>query len=634
MTKQRLQELEELYLQAKEAYYKGEPIMNDDEFDRLEEELRDQDSEVIEVVGYDGDRNLKFQHLSPMLSLSKAQASLDGTLPLEQMQSWFAGFPNDTIYESTPKYDGNAVNLIYRSGKLSQAITRGDKLKGRDVTSKMLKIVPLTLKGITQDVEIRGEVVIPTEIFFRKYYGPLTPSNYKNPRNFVAGVLNRDDNSPSVLDEIEFMGVEVRLHDGDYEYPKDTQNWLKVQGFNQEHAQFITFTSKEFVETYNKMKTYREETSPFQLDGFVIKAPENIRKEMGDKGHHPNWAIAVKFPPKEAVTYVTGFKWNIGTSGSITPIATLEPIDLDGSTIKNVAAFNYGYIVKEKIYPGAKVVIAKSGDIIPIIQKVLEVGDESKWNAPKVCPSCGGKVEVETIHLVCTNDDCEGKMFKKFLVAIRTMKFDKFGSVTCKNLYDAGYTSIMDIFDSSKFNKKNLIASGYFKEGKTLDSLISEIEKVKLVPHFKVILSLGFDKIGNTASKQIAKMISGQAYSFAGLEKNAVAGFETGTKKWLKIEKFTKLLESRGIEIEKEVDILNGIGVEMTGSPKESGFKVKSDLIKFLASHGYVHKPLKEAKYLLTDSMTSTSSKMDAARKAKVEIITYEDLIAKLNKAN
>lgn len=630
MAKQNIQELEELYLQAKEAYYKGEPIISDDEFDRLEEELRDLDSEVVDVVGYN-DRNLKHPHLSPMLSLAKAQAALDGTLPLEQMDEWFSGFPSNTLFEATPKYDGNAVNLVYRNGKLHQGITRGDKFKGRDVTSKLIKKVPRVLEGISGDVEIRGEVVIPTEIFFRKYYGPLTPSNYKNPRNFVAGILNRDEIDESLLDEIEFMAVEVRIHDGDYEYPSETKDWLAKHGFVSPHSYFQFFKSQDFVEIYNQMKEYREQKSPFQLDGFVIKAEEKIRKEKGEKGHHPNWAIAVKFPPKEAVTTITGFKWNIGTSGNITPIATLEPIDLDGTTVKNVAAFNYGYITKEKIYPGAKVVIAKSGDIIPIIQKVLETGDIEKFNAPRACPSCGGTVEVEGLHLFCTNDECEGKMFKKFLVGIRTMKLDKFGSVTCKNLYDAGYKSVIDIFDPSKFNKKSLISTGFFKEGKTLDSLVSEIEKVKVVPYYKVILSLGFDGIGNTAAKQLAKMMCGQTYSFSGLEKKAVAGFETGTKKQQKVESFLQILHDRGIEIEKEVDIVNGIGFEMTGSPKDSGYKVKSDLVKFMASHGYVHKPLKEAKILLTDSMTSSSSKMSAARKAGIEILTYEDMISRLS---
>ena len=541
------------------------------------------------------------------------------------MKAWFSTFDKDDEFESTPKYDGNAVNLIYRNGKILMGITRGDKYKGRDVTAKLIKKIPNFLQGITQDVEVRGEVVMPTEIFYRKY------SQFKNPRNFVAGFLNTSEMNEDLLNEIEFMAVEVRVHDGDYEYPADTQKWLKEQNFNTDHAFFLTFKASEFEEVYTKMKDYREKTSPFQLDGFVIKSPEGLRKYLGEKGHHPNWAIAVKFPPKEAESRILGYKWNIGTSGNITPIFSVEPIDLDGTTVKNVAAFNIGYIIKEKLYPGARVIIAKSGDIIPQIMKVLEPGEERLFNPPTECACCGESLVIEGIHLLCPNDECEGKMFKKFRYAIQVLKLDKFGSVTCKNLYDAGFVSVMDIFDSKKFNKENLIATGYFKEGKTLDSIIAEIRKIKLLPMFKVILTLGFDKVGNTSSKQLAKMMAGKPYSFSGLEKASVQGFEPGTPKRLKVEKFQKLLESEGIEIEQEVDVVNGIPFEMTGSPSDAGFKVKSDLIKFLASKGYVNKSLKESKFLLTDSLNSTSSKMANARKLGIEIVTYEDMIARVS---
>jgi DNA ligase (NAD+) len=620
-----IQELEEIYLQAKEAYYSGEPIMSDEEFDKLEELLKENESEVIEVVGT-ADRNLKHQHLSPMLSLSKAQATIDGILPIEQMNNWFKDFPEDTLFEATPKYDGNAVNLIYLGGKFTIAITRGDKLKGRDVTKKLIGKVPAFLEGITNDVEVRGEVVMPTEIFNAKYV-----ETSKNPRNMVAGILNRTDDLDGALEEIVFVGVEVRVHDGDYDYPEDTQKWLLTHGFNTGHAHYILFTASQFEQTYYALKDYRENTSPFQLDGFVIKAPETIRKKYGESGHHPNWAIAIKFPPKQAITKIVGFKWNVGTTGGITPIAQLEPIDLDGTTIRNVAAFNYGYIMRTRIFPGAIVHIAKSGDIIPQIVKVVTHGDESLLNLPTACPVCGTKPEIKDIHMFCPNDECEGKLFKKFLVAVRIMKMEKFGSVTCKTIYDIGYKTIIDIFDPLKFNKENLIASGKFKPGKTLDSLLGEIEKIKSVPLFKVIVSLGFDKTGQTASKQLAKMMAGLPYSYSGLEKLAVTGFEIGEPKRIKVESFITALKNRGIEIENEVDVVNGIGFEMTGSPKDAGYKVKSDLIKFLASHGYVHRPLKEAKILLTDSMTSSSSKMESARKLGVEIMTYSQLIEKLS---
>jgi DNA ligase (NAD+) len=617
-----LQELEELYLQAKEAYYAGEPILSDDEFDRLEETLKENGSEVIEIVGAT-DRNLKHQHLSPMLSLSKAQASVDGTPPLEQMKNWFKDFPAETIFEATPKYDGNAVNLVYRKGKFSQAITRGDKLKGREVTAKLLKKIPLLLQGIDQDIEVRGEVVMPTSTFYEKY------SNFKNPRNFVAGVLNRDA-MDETLDEIEFLALEVRIHDGDYEYPSDTQTWLKQYGFNSQHNYFKSFTSEKFEEVYTQLKDYREKECPFQLDGFVVKSPEIMRRKYGETGHHPNWAIAVKFPPKETITKVLGFKWNIGTSGGITPIAQLEGVDLDGTTVKNVAAFNYGYIVREKIYPGAEVVIAKSGDIIPQIVKVISPGREQELQLPTSCPACGTTPVIEGIHMFCPNDDCEGKLFKKFLVGIRVLKLEKFGTVTCQTLYNSGFTSVIDIFDSAIFNKENLIKTGNFKEGKTLESLLAEVEKVKTIPLFRVILALGFDGVGMTAAKQLARKISDQTYSFSGLERIAVTGFEEGERKKEKVDLFLEVLQRRNIEIEREIEVLNGIPFEMTGSPKDAGFKVKSDLMKFLASHGYVHKSLKEAKVLLTDSLNSSSSKMESARKLGIKILTYSQLIEEL----
>lgn len=628
MDNQRKEELEELYIQAKEAYYGGEPIMTDDEFDRLEEELKAMGSDIIDVVGA-VDRNLKHQHLSPMLSLAKAQAALDGTPPTVLMEKWFDTFSNDEIFEASPKYDGNAVNLIYvRDGKgnsqLHLAVTRGDKLKGRDVTAKLLKKVPLFLE-IDRDVEVRGEVVMPVEIFNAKY------SQYKNPRNFVAGVLNRDAMDEVLLGEIEFMAVEVRIHDGDYDYPEDTQAFLSTHGFNRHHAFFIKFKREDFEKTYHEMKEHREKVSPFQLDGFVVKSSEKKRKDLGETGHHPNWAIAVKFPPKEAITRVIGYKWNVGTTGGITPIVRLEGVDLDGTTIRNVAGFNFGHLVRNQIYPGAEVVVAKSGDIIPQIVKVLKAGDDKLFEYPKNCPVCNHEAVVEGIHLYCPNEDCEGKLFKKFLTAVRVLQMKKFGTVTVKTIYDSGFRSVIDLFDPSKFNKEALIATGNFKAGRTLDMLFEEIEKVKVLPLFRAILALSFTGVGMTASKQLARLVSDQTYSFSGLEKVAVSGFEEGTPKRKKIEEFVSVLEKRGIVIEKEIDVKDGIGFEMTGSPKDSGFKVKSDFVKFMGSHGYFHTNLKDAKILLTDSMTSSSSKMENARKLGVEVLTYSQMVQKLN---
>jgi DNA ligase (NAD+) len=625
---QKLNSREKLFLEAKQTYYAGEPIMSDDEFDELEKELREEGSSVISVVGF-VDRNLKHKHPSPMLSLSKAQSTVDGKLPLAQMEKWFSTFPSGVIFECTPKFDGNAVNLVYIDGKLDMAISRGDGKFGRNVTLK-LKHVPKTI-SINGTVEVRGEVVMPNKIFYKKY-----AQNFKNPRNLVAGILSRDDLTADILEDIDFMAIEIRIHDGQgsagYSYPNSSMGLLEELGFNHRNPlyskEFKFDNIKKFVDIFSTFKEYREFYSPFQLDGFVIKAQEDIRTSLGETSHHPEWAIAVKFPPKEVFTEVTGFKWNVGTTGTITPIATLRPVDLDGSTIRNVAAFNLGYIMKEKLFPGAKVSIAKSGDIIPQITKVITPGT-GHFSHPKNCPQCGSDTEVQGIHLMCSNEDCEGKLFKRFLVGIRILGLDKFGVVNAKLIYDSGIHTLIDLFDETKFNEEEMIASGNFKAGKTLTSLVKEVENLKSIPLFKAIVALGFDKVGTTASKQLAKMMRGQTYSYSGLEKVAVTGFLPGEKKREKVEKFLSILESRGISIEDEIDTSGTVGFEMTGKPNFN-FTVKSDLVKYAASKGFSHTGLKDAKYLITDSLNSDSSKMQMALKLGKEVITYEKFVSEI----
>jgi DNA ligase (NAD+) len=624
-----IQQLEELYIRAKAAYYEGESIMTDDEFDRLEEELKELGSEVVEIVGNPIDRNAKFPHWSQMGSLSKVQASLDGTLPIEQMNKWFDSFPEEVIFEATPKFDGNAVNLMYKRGKLERCVSRGNGIKGRDITQKLVGKIPNDL-GVHYDVEIRAEVVMPISIFQAKY-----ASESKNARNFVAGVLNRIENDPEVLSELEILAIEARVYrditgdaSSDYDYPLNSMELIKSWGFLP--SKTIYFKKDEFERVYQEMKNYRENESPYLLDGMVVKAQEDIRKTIGYTGHHPSWAIAVKFPPKEAVTKILGFKWNVGTSGEISPIANFEPVDLDGTVVKNAAAFNYGHIVREQLYPGAEVTVAKAGDIIPQIYKVIKKGDPSSFIYPTHCPKCNTETVIDGIHLMCPNEECEGKLYRKFLIGIRTFQTKRFGGVTVKNLYDAGYTRVHDVFDIEKFNEEKLIATGKFSKGKTLEYLIAEIENIKSVPLHRCILSLQFDKVGISAAKQIAKMIRGQKYSFSGLVGTAIQGWNPGENRREKLEELLRLMEARGIVIENEPDEIAGIGYEMTGSPKGSGFDTKSELEKFLSNYGYVHKGLKESKILLTDSMNSSSSKMAMARKLGIEIKTYSDFINSL----
>jgi DNA ligase (NAD+) len=446
----------------------------------------------------------------------------------------------------------------------------------------------------------------------------------------VAGVVNKSEVSDDLLNEIVFMAVEARIHDGDFDYPKDTNDFLKVNGFNSTYPAFtVTFTRDTFQKVYFQMKNYRENVSHFQLDGFVIKGPESSRKSLGDSGHHPNWAIAIKFPPVPAITKVIEIENRVATSGEAIPRICLEAVELDGTTVRHTAGYNWGYIIEKGLFPGAEVEIVKSGDIIPIITKVLK--PNFIGTLPTNC-QCGSPLSMEGIHLMCISDDCIVKARKKFIIGIGRYEMKHWGGTTRSNIFDAGFDSVWKIFDPAMFNKTTLIATGYFKEGRTLDKLFESLEKIEKVTLPQVIVSLGFDGVGRTASRQVAKMIRGKEYSFKGLEKKKLEGFLINEPKRNKVENLVKTLEYFGIKVEEEIELTDGIGYEMTGSPKASEYPVKRDLEKFLISKGYIHKALnKGAKVLLTDSLNSTKSKMAAARKAGIEIIEYTEFINKLN---
>jgi len=605
-------DLEQLYFQAKGAYYNGEPIMSDDEFDILENNLLSMGSDAPHIVGAD-DRKAKYSHPSPMLSLAKYQATLDGTPPTEAATNWMKSI-NDLNYEITPKYDGNAANAIYQDGKLLQVLSRGNGTKGRDITSKVRHNFPETI-AITGTVEIRGEVVIAVETFNKKY------SDFKNPRNYVAGVLNRDENPADAIADLDFIPVEVRQHNEDgYAF----RTIHDVPGFK--HYPFMAkIFIDEFEATYHAMLRYRNETCEYQLDGFVIKADEETRPRLGENSHDPNWAIAIKFPPKEAITKIVGIQWNWGKSGEVTPVAIMEPVDLDGSTVSRATMFNYGYVKNMKAFPGAIVAIAKSGDIIPQIMRVVAPGAEENFNAPTHC-QCGAPTEAHGIHLVCSDDNCEWVVRNKFHQGVNALDLDGVGGSMVGSLWDAGFRSPFELLNPTKFNKERLLATGLFKDGKILDNLFSQLSRVKELKPYQIVYMLGLDRMGSTASKQVGNYLSGVKYNFAGLEKSVVAGFGPGEPK-------RALYESAVAEIAPYINIVmpeqisaDSIGCEFTGSPKSAGFKTKEDFLSAAKAKGYHHTGLNEAKVLFTDDLNSSSSKMAKARAKGIKIMLYSDI--------
>ena len=605
-------DLEQLYFQAKESYYSGAPVMTDDEFDRLEQNLLSLGSDAPYIVGAD-DRKAKYSHPSPMLSLSKFQALVNGTPPTEQAVDWMKKF-GSTSFEITPKYDGNAANAIYINGKLTQVLSRGNGTKGRDITDKIRHNLPsaVDFKGI---LEVRGEIVIQVSTFNEKY------AQFKNPRNYVAGVLNRDENPSDVIADLDFIPLEIRQHNNEETYYIESH----ILGFKHKPRIFYCGPESEsFVAAYTDMVNYRK-ICQYQLDGFVIKAHEGLRSSWGENGHHPNWAVAIKFPPKEAITKILDIQWNWGKTGEVTPVAIMESVDLDGSTVSRATMFNYGYVNGIKAYPGATVAIAKSGDIIPQITRIVTPGDIVNFKYPTQC-LCGAPTTIDGIHLRCSSNDCALVRRHMFAQGVRCLELDGIGDSMIGTLWDSGFRSAVEILNPDKFNREQLIASGLFKPGKTLENLMEQVARVTELKPADLLMMLGFEGMGYTTAAEVGNYISGTNYTFFGLEKSVTAGFRPGESK-------RSLYESAVAEISSYIKIImpekvsaDSIGFEMTGSPKSANFKTKDDFIAHAKSKGYHHTGMKNAKVLFVDDLNSSSSKMTAAKSKGIQIMLYSEL--------
>ena len=603
-------ELEQIYFQAKEAYYTGQSLLTDDEFDKLEHELINMGSDAPYIVGAN-DRKAKYSHPSPMLSLAKYQASLSGTAPIESTINWMKKF-GATSFEVTPKYDGNAANVIYQDGKLLQVLTRGNGSKGRDITDKVKHNIPdrIDLQGT---VEVRGEVVIKISTFNENYF------HFKYPRNYVSGVLNRDDNSSETLRNLDFIPLEVRQRSDDEVYYIAP----RVPGFI--HTAHIFYIGPEnFEAAYQDMVKFRT-TSEYQLDGFVIKAPEGLRPVWGENSHDPNWAIAIKFPPKEAITTIKSISWQYGKTGELTPVAVMEPINLDGSTVSRATLFNLGYLKEKRAYPGAIVAIAKSGDIIPQITRLVTPGNETEFQHPTDC-KCGSPLKVEGVHLLCSNFNCDMKAWHKFNTGVSFLEIDGVGYSLAKQLWNVGFKNPLELLDPTKMNKERLIQSGEFKAGKTLDNIFKELEKTKELRPMDIVMLMGIDGMGYSTAKQIGNYISGLPHSFSGLQKEVITGFEQdGTKR----EKYNYLVDSispyiKIIMPERISD--DSIPYELTGSPKAFGYKTKDEFIKVAKEKGYHHTGLSGAKVLFVDDISGSSNKIKTARSKGIQIMLYSDI--------
>ena len=629
-----IQQLETQYLKAKVAYYDGNPLMSDAIFDIIEEELRQAGSKVIEQVGAKR-KDFDFPHPTPLKSLAKLQTeSINGVTNYQEeaFDKWLYKRKNeinhafkDLIIQDihySPKFDGSSINIIYRDGKLESVLTRGDGKFGKDVTDRFRKHLLEKFEGsegATNVIEIRCEAVMRKSTFEKKY-----SEEFANARNIVAGIIGKDDFDLEKVADITLVPLAF-LIDGKHQNIEHL-NWLSNEYpiFTTTHSGRIRPIVKDYLYIVKYMECLRK-TIDFQLDGIVFALPIETREFLGENDHDPEWALAIKFVPEEVITPVIGIEWNLGKTGELTPVICLKPVTLAGTTVKRASGYNAGYIEKNNIGEGAFVSIAKAGDIIPEIQKIHNPGKVESF--PVNCPACNSELTFDGIHLMCNNDNCVGRIARKLGAAAAMLDLKGIAGKTLepfakdfKNMYKlmvwvlgaGAATNAIEKYGITWISRSHEIFCNAFLN-------------IKSLKYSQVILMMGYDGIGRKVSEQAAREYCGLIPNYASLERALVSKLQE-PEIVNHIKNAVSVLESLGITIDRPQDPKEDVGltgVTLTGSPKTFGFKTKAE---FLAKFPNLYEcDLKDASFLITDDLNSTSSKMKTADKKGIAIKTYGD---------
>ena len=547
---ERITELRELLHRYNNLYYvQNAPVISDIEFDRLMHELIDLEAKHPELF----DPNSPTQRVGSDLSKGFEQAehrypmlSLDNTYSEQEVREFFqrvSGLLNEPFEICCElKYDGLSISLIYEDGKLVQAVTRGDGVKGDIVTDNVrtIKSVPLVLQrgDWPRNFEIRGEVLMPWTSFERlnaereQQEEPL----FANPRNAASGTLklqNPQEVSRRQLDSYLYYLLGEQLPcEGHYENMMEAQKWgFKVS----DHMKKCT-TIEEVLDYINYWDTERKNL-PVATDGIVLKV-NSLRQQrnLGFKAKSPRWAIAYKFQAERQLTRLNSVSFQVGRTGAVTPVANLDPVQLSGTVVKRATLHNADIIKGLDLHIGDMVYVEKGGEIIPKITAVdldsrsLLMGDPVKF--ADVCPECGTKLiryEGEAAYYCPNAISCPPQIKGRIehFVSRKAMNIDGLGTETIDLFYQAGL--IKDIADLYTLKAMDICRLEGLGE-KSAVSIVHGIEDSKKVPFERVLFAIGIRFVGETVAKILARAFkSMEALENATMEQLTAVN-EIGTK--------------------------------------------------------------------------------------------------------
>ena len=516
-------------------YILNDPLISDYEYDQLFKSLEKIEIKNPKLITGDSptQRVAKgltkvfptVQHLVPMLSLDNSYNSED-LVDFDRKAREATGL-NKIEYCVEPKFDGGSLSLIYEDDMLVRGATRGNGVEGDEVTIniKQIRSIPLSAKfsdyGL-QQVEIRGEVLI-NKTNFAKYNQQMIEQGFAplaNARNAAAGTLRIKD-----PEEVRKRNLEVFVYNISFYTTKKSgklSNALQTHagslemlwnlGFRSPKKEMRVFKGIDAVIKHCTEFESKRDDLPYEIDGMVIKVNDvELHDKLGMTSHHPRWAIAYKFKARQATSQLLNVEYQVGRTGSITPVAKIQPVHIGGVTVTSISLFNEDVIKEKDLKIGDTVLVERAGDVIPYIVKSmaeLRTGSEKKIAFPKTCPVCNSKLFKEEGEAAwrCNNIECPAQVVERIIhfVSKDAMDIRGFGEANIRKFYELGL--LKDVPGIYKLNFKKIGELEGFGQ-KSIDNLQTAIENSKKQPLHRLIFGLGIRFIGETSAKTLAHAV-------------------------------------------------------------------------------------------------------------------------------
>ncbi|MFT4063065.1 MAG: NAD-dependent DNA ligase LigA [Edaphocola sp.] len=517
-------------------YVQDNPVLADAEYDTLFKQLKDieaanpewitPDSPTQRIASGISSQFTTESHLVPMLSLENSY-NADDLLAWDKRCR--EALDTDVIeYTVEPKYDGAGISLVYENNLLQRGLTRGDGIRGENITAniKQIKSIPLqanfSAKNI-QSIEIRGEVIIHKKTFTKyneqRIAEGLPP--LANPRNAASGTLRILDPQEvakrrlsAVLYNVSYHTNENNVADNEVlQSHYDTLQWLYNIGFATPINDMKKCLTIDDVIAYCHYFEAKRDELPFEIDGMVVKVNRSeMQEKLGITTHHPRWAMAYKFKARQATSKLLNVHFQVGRTGAITPVAKIEPVPIGGVTVGSISLFNEDVVREKDLKIGDTVLVERAGDVIPYIVKPLpelRSGDESEIVFPKNCPVCHEELYKPEGEVAwrCINVSCAAQVVERIIhfASKDAMDIRSLGEGIINRFYEQGI--VKDIAGIYTMDYQRL--DGLEKFGaKSVENLKNAIEKSKSQPLNRLIFGLGIRYVGETTAKTLANAVA------------------------------------------------------------------------------------------------------------------------------